>query len=86
MWRTEYRLQAWLFGSMLIVYPPVFYSVQYSNRYVIAICFAIFLPAGFALHRMYLALRRTAGGYGADESQPISQPGSTRPRSRPVLQ
>ncbi len=52
-----YRLQAALFGSVLVFYPLVYYLVQYSNRYVVAICFAIFLPAGFALHRMYLALR-----------------------------
>jgi len=58
MWKTGYRLQAWLFGSVLVFYPLVYYAVQYSNRYVVAICFAMFLPAGFVLHRMYLALRK----------------------------
>jgi 4-amino-4-deoxy-L-arabinose transferase-like glycosyltransferase len=62
MWKAEYRLQAWLFGSVLVFYPLIYYAVQYSNRYVIAICFAIFLPAGFALHQMYLDLRSNAKG------------------------
>ena len=57
MWKTNYRLQALFLGSALVFYPLVYYAVQYSNRYVIPVCFAILLPAGFALHQAYLALR-----------------------------
>jgi hypothetical protein len=60
MARTEYRLQAWLLGSVLVFYPLVYYVVSYANRYVVPICFAIFLPAGFVLHQMYLASRGSA--------------------------
>jgi 4-amino-4-deoxy-L-arabinose transferase-like glycosyltransferase len=54
---AEYRLQAWLFGSVLLFYPIVYYVVPYANRYAVPICSAIFLPAGFALHQIYRASR-----------------------------
>jgi 4-amino-4-deoxy-L-arabinose transferase-like glycosyltransferase len=57
MWKTKHRLQACLFGSVLVFYPLLYYAVHYSNRYVIPVCFAIFLPAGFALQEIYCALR-----------------------------
>jgi len=59
MSKTKYRLQAWLLGSVLVFYPLVYYALQYSNRYVITVCFAIFLPAGFVLQEIYFGLRRT---------------------------
>jgi len=60
MWRANYRLQARLLGSALVFYPLIYYLIQYTNRYVMPICFAIFLPAGFALHQAYLAWRGRA--------------------------
>lgn len=51
LWRSGSRMPAFLITSILIVYPLTYYVFQYSNRYVVPICFAIFLPAGFALHR-----------------------------------
>ena len=62
MRKAGYLLQTRLFGSILVFYPLIYYTVQYSNRYVVAICFAIFLPAGFALHQMYLATRSNSRG------------------------
>jgi 4-amino-4-deoxy-L-arabinose transferase-like glycosyltransferase len=53
MWRAGYRLQTLLLASILVIYPLVYYTVQYLNRYVSAICFAIFLPAGFAVDRLF---------------------------------
>lgn len=54
LWRSGSRMAALLIGSILIVYPLTYYVLQYSSRYVVPICFAILLPAGFAL--------REAGG------------------------
>jgi hypothetical protein len=48
LWRLGHRLTVAYLVSILIVYPLVYYVMQYSNRYVVAISFAIFLPAGFA--------------------------------------
>jgi hypothetical protein len=48
LWRFGHRATAAYLVSILTVYPLVYYVMQYSNRYVVAISFAIFLPAGFA--------------------------------------
>jgi hypothetical protein len=50
LWRFGHRVTAAYLVSILIVYPLVYYVMQYSARYVVAISFAIFLPAGFAAH------------------------------------
>ncbi|MGA2113201.1 MAG: hypothetical protein ABSH56_00450 [Bryobacteraceae bacterium] len=51
MWRAGHRLPSLLLTSILAFYPLTYYLVQYSTRYVLVICFAIFLPAGFAVER-----------------------------------
>lgn len=56
MWRSGLRLQILMLAPILVVYPLIYYLIQYSNRYVVPICFAIFLPAGFALARIYASL------------------------------
>jgi hypothetical protein len=58
LWRLGHRLTVAYLVSILIVYPLVYYVMQYSNRYVVAISFAIFLPAGFAADWAAGQLRR----------------------------
>lgn len=57
LWKSGNRLQGGLFASALAIYPLVYYVLEYSDRYVVPICFAVFLPAGFVLHHIYIGLR-----------------------------
>lgn len=70
MWRANLRLQVLLLTSILAAYPVIYYLVQYSNRYVLTISFAIFLPAGFALEHLGSKLRRRAHTNGQLATRP----------------
>ena len=61
MWRNGLKLQAALFGAILFAYPLLYYIVQYSNRYVATILFAILIPAAFTFARLADFLREPAG-------------------------
>lgn len=64
-WRSGLRLQTIVLGAVLASYPVTYYLDQYSPRYVIAICFALFIPAGYAIERVFCA-RRTAATVAAE--------------------
>jgi hypothetical protein len=55
MWRDRLRLQVALVGTILLMYPLPYYIVQYSDRYVAVISFALLLPAAFAFNRLVAA-------------------------------
>jgi len=61
MWRNGLKLQAALFGAILFAYPLLYYIVQYSNRYVATILFAILIPAAFTFARLADFLPEPAG-------------------------
>jgi hypothetical protein len=58
LWRSGSKMAAFLIGSILVIYPAPYYVMQYSNRYIVPICFAIFLPAGFTICEIWRAAFR----------------------------
>jgi hypothetical protein len=63
MWRRRLFLQVALLGSTLLAYPLVYHLVQYSNRYVATLSFALLLPAG------YIAIWLCEGTFGSQDTQ-----------------
>jgi hypothetical protein len=55
LWRSGSKMAAFLIGSILVIYPVPYYVMQYSNRYIVPVCFAIFLPAGFTMCEIWRA-------------------------------
>lgn len=53
MWNSGLRLETAMIAALWAVYPLVYYLVQYTDRYPVAISPGILLPAGYALVRLY---------------------------------
>lgn len=53
MWRAGLRLETAMLGTLWLVYPLVYYLIQYTDRYPVAISPAILLPAGYAVVKLY---------------------------------
>jgi len=59
MWRERMFRQVALLAAILLAYPIAYYFVQYSNRYVATLLFALFLPSAYTL-RTFMQFYLTA--------------------------
>ncbi|HEX4276887.1 MAG TPA: hypothetical protein VHZ74_16135 [Bryobacteraceae bacterium] len=59
MWRRGFQLETSLMGVCWVVYPLVYYLIQYNERYPVAISPAILLPAGYMAVQLYLKARNS---------------------------